>query len=94
MPAPSLSLIQDTLRDAGGNPASGSLFLSWPAGISPDGATISAGRMQILLVNGAISLGLVPGEYQVEYQTTGLKQTESWIVPAGPGPFTIAQIQQ
>ena len=94
MPGPSLTLIQDTLRDARGNPASGSLLISWSAGVSPEGSTISAGRMQVLLLNGAISLSLVPGEYQVGFQTTGVTKTETWVVPAGPGPFTIAQIQQ
>lgn len=89
-----LSLIQDTLRDASGKPALGSLLISWPAGISPRGSTISAGRMQVLLLNGTISLALFPGKYQVSYQTTGIAQTKTWVVPSGPGPFTIAQIQQ
>ena len=94
MPGPSLSLIQDTLKDARGNPASGSLLISWPAGVSPEGSTISAGRMQVLLLNGAIFLALVPGEYQVALQTSGITKTETWVVPSGPGPFTITQIKQ
>ena len=95
MPEPSLRLIQDTLKNADGSASSGSLEISWAAGTSADGYTIAAGRLRLLLVNGAISVSLIPGTYQVRYQgASGAWRAETWVVPSGPGPFTIAQVKQ
>lgn len=95
MPKPSLRLIQDVLKNADGSVSSGSLEISWAAGTSPDGYTIAAGRLRVFLVNGAISVSLVPGTYHVKYQgALGAWQTETWVVPSSPGPFTIAQLKQ
>ena len=67
----------------------------------PDGFTIAAGRLFHQLPHGALEIHLVPGTYQVIYQAAGIpgkpgtaKQTETWVVPETPGPFTIAEVKQ
>lgn len=91
---PSLRLIQDMLKTADGGNVSGSIEISWDAGTTPDGFTLAKGKLVAAIVNGVFSVSLAPGKYTATYFIGALRQKETWVVPASPGPFTIAQIKQ
>ena len=52
--------VVDTLYNADGSRAQGSLRISWPAFTSPDGKTITRGESRVNIANGAVSVDLVP----------------------------------
>lgn len=97
---PPLTTVQDTVYEADGTPAQGTLLISWPAFTTASGQAVAAGSTSVTLgTGGALSVVLVPNAnatpvntvYTVVYQTDVVK-TEYWIVPT-TSPATLAQVR-
>ncbi len=98
---PALTTINDTVYFADGSPATGTVLISWPSFVSPDGYAVPAGNQSVTLgAQGAFTAQLVPtvgatpaGIYYVAvFQLDdGTVRTEYWAVPT-TSPVTIAQI--
>jgi len=58
---PQLTTVSDTVFQADGSPAAGTLLISWPAFIAAGGATVAAGSKSVALgTNGSLSVQLAP----------------------------------
>ena len=88
---PATTLVQDKIFDAGGQPASGTLILSWTQFTTADGRAIAAGTRTVNIgSDGVVSVALVPnaGSDPASYYKVTIKlqngQTdeEVWTVPA------------
>jgi hypothetical protein len=56
-----LTTVSDVVLRADGNPASGTLLISWPAFVSADGHAVAAGNKSVILAtNGRFSAQLAP----------------------------------
>lgn len=98
--APPLTTVQDTVYEADGTPAQGTLLISWSAFTTASGQAVAAGSTSTTLgTGGALSIGLVSNAnatpvntiYTVVYQTDVVK-TEYWIVPT-TSPATLAEVR-
>ncbi len=98
--SPGTTLVSDVLFRADGEPAQGTLLISWPAFTAASGQTIAAGRTSVTLgPGGTLSVALVPNAgatpansyYTVVYQLDVVK-TEYWLVSTS-SPASIAQIR-
>ena len=98
---PALTTVSDTVFRADGNPASGTLLISWPAFTTADNHGVAAGTTSVALAaNGTFSVQLASNSggtpsvvYTVVYQLTdGTVKTESWSVGT-TSPETIAQVR-
>lgn len=98
--APPLTTVQDTVYEADGTPAQGTLLISWPAFTTASGQAVAGGSTSATLgAGGALSVALVSNAnatpvntvYTVVYQTDVVK-TEYWIVPT-TSPATLAQVR-
>lgn len=88
---PALTTVSDTVYRADGQPASGTLLISWPAFSTANGLAVAAGVNSALLsAGGALSAQLAPNVgaspagtvYTVVYQLSdGEVKTEYWTVP-------------
>lgn len=82
---PTTRTITGPISQADGSAYAGTLEIAWAAGVSPDGATIVAGR-----VRGRLPVDLVPYTYSVRYESGVVK---AWVVPVGAGSLTVAQVE-
>jgi hypothetical protein len=58
--APPTTTVSDTVYRADGNPAGGTLLISWPTFITPAGQAVAAGNKSVVLgAQGALSVALV-----------------------------------
>ena len=99
---PTLTTVSDTVYRADGNPASGTMLISWPAFTTANSSTIAAGNKSVTLgTNGSLIAQLAPNAgatpsgtlYTVIYQLSdGTVKTESWSV-ATTSPETIAAVR-
>lgn len=94
--------ITDTLFNANGSRAVGSLRISWKAFTGVDGSTVAKNSIDLDIVDGIVSVALAPNVgavpdgtyYSVEYRLhKGEKSNELWIVPDSEDPVSIADIR-
>jgi hypothetical protein len=98
--------VQDTVYNASGAPASGTVLVSWSAFTTAGGTAVPAGTTTATIgANGLLSLTLVPnvgatpmGSYYtaVFHLSDGTTSREYWVVPAvvpGGAPATLAAIR-
>jgi hypothetical protein len=100
--APVLTTVNDTVFRANGDPAAGTVLISWPAFTTADNYSVAAGNLSVVLApDGAFNAELAPNAgatpagtvYTVVYQLTdGTVKTERWSVGA-TSPETIAQVR-
>jgi hypothetical protein len=89
---PGLTSVIDTVYRADGSPAQGTVTVTWPAFTTADGVAVAAGSTTVKLgANGALNLALAPnagavpaGTFYnvVTKDTSGVTETEFWVVPA------------
>ena len=99
---PPTTNISDTVYRGDGEPASGTLLISWPTFTTPNGTAIAAGNKSVTLgAQGVLSVALVSNAsatpsgtvYTVVYQLgDGTVKTEYWIVPAS-SPASLATVR-
>jgi hypothetical protein len=97
-----LTTVSDIVYRADGNPASGTLLISWPAFVTADGHAVAAGNKSVILgAGGTFSAQLAPNSgatpagvvYTVVYQLSDATvKTENWSVGT-TSPETIAQVR-
>ena len=98
-----LVTISDTIYNADGTKATGTLTLTWKSFDSLTGVTIVGNQLRRPFVTGAISLALEPNpsgtfyavQYDIVTRTTPARTTsyaETWIVPTG-GPYKIQDVR-
>jgi hypothetical protein len=97
-----LTTVSDTVFRADGQPAAGTLLISWPAFTTADGHAVAAGNKGVLLGSGgSFSAQLAPNSgatpsgvvYTVVYQLTDATvKTENWSVGTS-SPESIAQVR-
>lgn len=94
--------IADTLFNADGSRAVGSLRISWKSFTGADGSTVAKNSVDLDIVDGIISVALAPNlgavpdgtYYSVEYRLhKGQKSNELWIVPDSEAPVSISDIR-
>ena len=100
--AVSTTAVQGTVYLANGQPAAGTLVVSWPTFTTAAGQLISAGQTSVTVgADGFVSVNLAPnqgatpaGEYYtaVFYKSDGTVSTQYWVVPAA-AQATLAQVQ-
>ena len=88
----STTTVQDVVYRADGQPASGTLVISWPAFTTADNLAVAAGTMSVAIgPEGAISIALVPNAggtpdgtyYKVIFKLNdGSTSEEYWAIPA------------
>jgi hypothetical protein len=97
-----LTTVSDVVYRADGNPASGTLLISWPAFVTADGHAVAAGNKSVILgAGGTFSAQLAPNSgatpggvvYTVVYQLSDATvKTENWSVGTS-SPETVAQVR-
>jgi len=94
--------ISDTLFNADGSRAEGSLRISWKSFTAADGSTIPQNTISVDIIDGVAALSLAPNEgavpdgtaYMVRYQLRGSRPfTELWVIPATGDPVSVAEIR-
>jgi hypothetical protein len=98
--------VADTVYNASGAPASGTVLVSWSAFTAASGASIPAGSTSATIgANGALSISLAPnagatpiGSYYTAtfHLNDGTTSRQYWVIPitvAGGGPAKLAAIQ-
>ena len=100
--AQSLSTIQDTVSNADGSEFNGAAIVSWQGFTAATGATIAPHSTSVNIVNGYLSVVLVPTTnassgafYTVQYESndgTAL-WTEYWQVAPSWTPLTLSQVR-
>src|SRR5947209_15027937 len=99
---PALTAINDVVYRADGQPAAGTLVISWSAFTTANNSAVAAGELSLTLGNqGALIASLAPNEgaapagsyYKVVYKLSdGTTATEYWVVPAAT-PTTVGAIR-
>src|SRR5437868_6966368 len=99
--APATTHLSDTVYRADGNPASGTVLISWPAFTTADSKSVAAGSMSVTLgPEGAFAADLVPNVgatpagsyYLVVFQLDTVVRTEYWLVGT-TSPTTISAVR-
>jgi trimeric autotransporter adhesin len=95
--------IQDTVYEADGTPASGTVVVTWPTFTTAAGQAVAAGNTSATIgPNGALSLALTPnanatptGTYYtaVLHLADGTTSQQYWVVPVSSTPVTLAAIE-
>ncbi len=94
--------IADTLFNADGSRAVGSLRISWKSFTGADGSTVAKNSVDLDIVDGIVSVALAPNlgavpdgtYYSIEYRLhKGERSNELWIVPDSEDPVSIADIR-
>jgi hypothetical protein len=100
--AQSLSTIQDTVSNADGSKFNGVAIVSWQGFTAATGATIAPHSTSVNVVNGYLSVVLVPTTnassgafYTVEYDSNDgtVVWTEYWQVPPSWTPLTLSEVR-
>jgi hypothetical protein len=81
--------VQQTLIDASGNKESGQLTITWPNFVTPGSVIVSAGKMNVPIANGVLSVPLYP---TVGATPTGVAYTVTVVVGTGPATSTSSEI--
>ncbi len=99
---PATTTVSDTVYQADGRAAQGTLIILWPAFETASGTAVAAGTTNVTLgANGALSVPLVPNAgatpagvyYTVVYQLgPGEVKTEYWVVPT-TSPANLAAVR-
>ncbi len=94
--------VHGTVYLAGGQPASGTLQLSWPAFTTANNQAVAAGRSNVSIgADGYVSVNLAPNQgstpaglyYTAVYHLNdGTTSTEYWIIPAA-GQASLSQVR-
>ena len=86
------TVVSDTIYRADGNPAKGTLLISWPAFSSADGKPVAAGTLSVkIAANGSVNIPLVPTQganpsgtaYKVVISLDELKAHMRYLVGTG-----------
>lgn len=95
--------IQDTVYEADGTQASGTVVVSWPTFTTSNGAAVTAGTTSAAIgPAGALTLALTPnagatptGTYYtaVFHLSDGTTSQQYWVVPVSATPVTLAAIE-
>jgi trimeric autotransporter adhesin len=95
--------IQDTVYEASGSPASGTVVVTWPTFTTANGSAVAAGTTSATLgAGGALTIALAPnanatptGTYYTAalHLGDGTTSTEYWVVPVSTSPVTLAAIE-
>ncbi|MDA1236879.1 MAG: hypothetical protein O3A53_19025, partial [Acidobacteria bacterium] len=94
--------ISDTLFNADGSRAVGSLRIAWKSFTAADGSTVAKNSVNLDIVDGIVAVALAPNlgavpdgtYYSVEYRLhRGERSNEHWIVPDSQDPVSIADIR-
>ena len=94
--------VQDTLFNADGSTARGSVTIEWKGFTAADGTTITTNSLKIRIVRGVLLSDLVPNEnatpsgtaYKATYLfDNGTRFVENWVVPESVTPVTISDIR-
>ena len=86
---PALTTIQDILYRADGTRFNGTMFIRWNSFLAGDTSNIATANLTLPIVNGVLSVRLVPtttatagAQYGITYNSGGQVQfTETWAVP-------------
>lgn len=99
---PATTTVTDTVYQASGSPAQGTLIISWPAFVTASGTQVASGSTNVTLAtNGTFSVALVPNAgatpagvyYTTVYQIgPGEVKTEYWVVPT-TSPANLATVR-
>jgi hypothetical protein len=100
--SPATTTVADTVYQADGSAASGTLIITWPAFVTASGTAVAAGATNVTLgTNGALSVALAPNVgatpagsyYSVVYQLGPREvKTEFWVVPT-TSPANLATVR-
>jgi hypothetical protein len=93
--SPPLTLIDDVLLRADGQPFNGTATISWRSFVAADATSIPANSVTVPVVGGSLRIRLVPttnasrgAYYVVRFNTDRYTQfTEFWAVPPSSGPL-------
>ena len=94
--------IQDTLFNADGSTAQGSVTIKWKGFTASDGSTITTNSLKIRIVQGVLLTDLVPNEnatpagttYQATYLfNNGTRFVENWVIPESATPVSVSDIR-
>ena len=94
--------IQDTLFNADGSTAQGSVTIEWKGFTASDGSTITTNSLKIPVVHGVLLTDLVPNEnatptgtaYTATYLfNNGTRFVENWVVPESATPVSVSDIR-
>ncbi len=95
--------VADTVYQADGTPAGGTVIVSWQAFTTMSGKAVPGGNLSVAIgAGGALSVALAPNAganpvgsyYTVVYHLNdGTVQREYWVVPASAGPVALAAIK-
>ncbi|MCU1307076.1 MAG: putative autotransporter protein [Acidobacteriaceae bacterium] len=99
---PTMTTISDVVYRANGQPATGTVVITWPAFTTSDNKAVAAGELSTAIgPSGVLTLSLAPNEsatpsgtyYKVVYKLSdGMTSTEYWVVPLA-SPTTIGAIR-
>lgn len=99
---PALTTVTDVIYRADGQPAAGTLVISWSAFTTADNKPVAAGELSLTLgAQGSLNTSLAPNEgaapagsyYKVVYKLSdGTTATEYWVVPVA-SPATVGSIR-
>ncbi|MGH8248628.1 MAG: hypothetical protein ACREUU_19640, partial [Gammaproteobacteria bacterium] len=93
--------VRDTIYNADGTKAAGTVTVTWRNFTSPDGKAIAGGKLTRTIADGALEVALVPNigatpsgtSYTVVYQlANGVSYTEYWVIPA-TGPVSVSSVR-
>jgi hypothetical protein len=101
LPAPPLSLIQDTLYQADGTRFHGTAYIQWKSFDASDTSVVQMQSLMIRIVDGVIRASLVPtttatssAYYQVRFNSNGRTQfIENWAVPPSTAPLRLRDVR-
>ena len=97
-----MTRVQDTLFNADGSTAQGSVTIEWKGFTASDGSTITTNSLKIRIVQGVLLTDLVPNEnatptgtaYKATYLfNNGTRFVENWVVPESAIPVTVSDIR-
>ena len=94
--------VRDVLFNANGTRIQGTASISWKGFTASDGTTLATNMITVSIVQGVLSVDLVPNEnttpggtsYHVAYQLdNGRRYLQRWVVPESASPVTVSQIR-
>ena len=94
--------VQDTLFNADGSTAQGTVTIEWKGFTAADGSTITTNSLKVRIIHGVLLTDLVPNEnatptgttYQATYLfNNGTRFVENWVVPESTTPVSVSDIR-